>query len=58
VIERYMTSTDPWIRAAAPLLRGSFGRMLGHINWAESGCRESLAAGPAGTDAPDQERTS
>ena len=44
VIERYMTSTDPWIRAAAPLLRGSFGRMLGHIDWAESGCRESLAA--------------
>ena len=44
VIEGYMTSPDPWIQAAAPLLRGSFGRLLGHIDWAESGCRESLTA--------------
>jgi hypothetical protein len=44
VIEGYMTSPDPWIQAAAPLLRASFGRLLGHIDWAESGCRESLVA--------------
>ena len=44
VLDRYMTSPDPWIQAAVPLLRGSFGRLLGHIDWAESGCRESLAA--------------
>ena len=44
VIEGYMTSPDPWIQAAVPLLRGSFGRLLGHIDWAESGCRESLTA--------------
>jgi len=44
IFDRYMTSPDPWIRAAVPLLRGSFGRLLGHVDWAESGCRESLAA--------------
>jgi len=44
VFDWYLTSTDPWVRAAVPLLRGSFGRLLGHIDWAESGCRESLAA--------------
>jgi len=44
VLDRYVTSPDPWIQAAVPLLRGSFGRLLGHIDWAESGCRESLAA--------------
>ena len=44
VLDRYVTSPDPWIQAAVPLLRGSFGRLLGRIDWAESGCRESLAA--------------
>jgi predicted ATPase/DNA-binding SARP family transcriptional activator len=44
ILDRYASSPDPWIQAAVPLLRGSFGRMLGHIDWAESGCRESLAA--------------
>ena len=44
IFDRYMASPDPWVRAAAPLLRASFGRMVGRIEWAESGCRESLAA--------------
>jgi predicted ATPase/DNA-binding SARP family transcriptional activator len=44
VFDRYMTSPDPWIRAAVPLLRSTFDRMLGRIDWAESECRESLAA--------------
>jgi predicted ATPase/DNA-binding SARP family transcriptional activator len=44
ILDRYATSPDPWIQAALPLLRGSFGRMLGHVDWAESDCRESLAA--------------
>ena len=44
VFDRYMTSPDPWLRAAVPLLRSSFGRMLGRIDFAESECRESLAA--------------
>jgi len=43
VFDRYMTSTDRWVRAAVPLLRSSFGRMLGRIDGAESDCRESLA---------------
>src|SRR5439155_13218 len=29
VFDRYMTSEDPWLRAAVPLLRGTFGSMLG-----------------------------
>jgi len=44
VFDRYLTSPDPWMRAAVPLLRSSFGRMLGYVEWAESGCRESLIA--------------
>jgi len=44
VFDRYVTSPDPWIRAAVPLLRASFSRMLGHLERAESDCRESLAA--------------
>jgi predicted ATPase/DNA-binding SARP family transcriptional activator len=42
--DRYQASPDPWTRAAVTLLRVSFGKMLGHMDWAESACRESLAA--------------
>jgi predicted ATPase/DNA-binding SARP family transcriptional activator len=44
VFDRYMTSPDPWMRAAVPLMRSTFGRMLGRIDLAESECRASLAA--------------
>jgi predicted ATPase/DNA-binding SARP family transcriptional activator len=44
VFDRYLTSPDPWVRAAVPLLRCSFGRMLGRVEQAESDCRDSLAA--------------
>ena len=44
VFDRYMTSADPWVRAAVPMMRCSFGRMLGRIDEAESDCRVSLAA--------------
>ena len=44
VFDRYMDSPDPWVRAAVPLMRVTFGRMLGHIDQAESDCRQSLAA--------------
>jgi predicted ATPase/DNA-binding SARP family transcriptional activator len=44
VFDRYMTSQDPWVRAAVPILRCSFGRMLGRIDQPEADCRESLAA--------------
>jgi predicted ATPase/DNA-binding SARP family transcriptional activator len=44
VFDRYMTSPDPWVRAAVPMMRGSFGRMLGRIGWAESDFQQSLAA--------------
>jgi hypothetical protein len=44
VFDRYATSQDPWVRAAVPLLRGTFGSMLGRLEWAESDCREALAA--------------
>jgi predicted ATPase/DNA-binding SARP family transcriptional activator len=44
LFDRYATSPDPWIRAAQPLLRGTFGSMLGQLDQAESDCRESLAA--------------
>ena len=44
VFDRYMTSEDPWVRAAVPLLRGTFGSMLGRMDWAESDCRDALAA--------------
>ncbi|HYB18031.1 MAG TPA: BTAD domain-containing putative transcriptional regulator [Streptosporangiaceae bacterium] len=44
VFDRYMASPDPWLRAAVPMMRGSFGRMLGRIGWAESDFQESLAA--------------
>ena len=44
VFDRYMTSPDPWMQAAVPLLRSTFGRMLGRIDLAESECRASLTA--------------
>jgi len=44
VFDSYLSSPDPWIRAAVPLLRGSFRHMLGSIESAESGFREALAA--------------
>jgi len=43
--DRYLTSEDPWVRAAVPLLRGTFGIMLGGVDEAESDCRDALAAG-------------
>jgi len=42
--DRYLTSEDAWVRAAVPLLRGTFGSMLGRMDWAESDCRDALAA--------------
>jgi ATP/maltotriose-dependent transcriptional regulator MalT len=44
VLDRYMTSPDPWMQAAVPLMRSTFGRMLGRIDLAESECRASLTA--------------
>ena len=44
VFDRYLTSEDPWVRAAVPLLRGTFGSMLGRMDWAEADCRDALAA--------------
>jgi predicted ATPase/DNA-binding SARP family transcriptional activator len=44
VFDRYMTSPDPWMQAAVPLMRSTFGRMLGRIDLAESECRTSLTA--------------
>ena len=44
MLDRYMASPDPWVRAGVPMMRCSFGRMLGHIDKAEADCRESLAA--------------
>jgi DNA-binding SARP family transcriptional activator len=42
--DRYSRSEDPWVRAAAPLLRGTFGIMLGRTEGAESECQAALAA--------------
>ncbi len=44
LFERYLAAPDPWVRAAVPMMRGSFGRMLGRLEAAESDFRESLAA--------------
>jgi len=44
LFDRYLTAPDPWVRAGVPLMRGSFRRMLGHVDAAESDYRESLAA--------------
>jgi predicted ATPase/DNA-binding SARP family transcriptional activator len=44
VFDRYLTSEDSWVRAAVPLLRGTFGSMLGRMDWAEADCRDALAA--------------
>ena len=43
VFDRYLASPDQWMRAAVPMIRCSFGRMLGRIEGAESDCRQSLA---------------
>ena len=44
IFDRYLASADPWVRAAASMMRCSFARMLGRIDQAESYCRDSLAA--------------
>jgi len=44
IFDRYLALADPWVRAAAPMMRCSFARMLGRIDQAESDCRDSLAA--------------
>ena len=44
VFDSYLSAPDPWVRAGVPLLRGSFGRMLGRIESAESDFHEALAA--------------
>jgi len=44
VFDRYLSSPDPWNRAAVMMMRGSFGRMLGHIERAESDFLDSLEA--------------
>jgi predicted ATPase/DNA-binding SARP family transcriptional activator len=44
IFDRYLVSADPWVRAAAPMMRCSFARMLGRVDQAESDCRVSLAA--------------
>jgi predicted ATPase/DNA-binding SARP family transcriptional activator len=44
VFDRYQASPDPWVRAAMPMMRGSFCRMLGRIDLAESDFRASLAS--------------
>ncbi|GEM_PF-995959 len=44
VFDRYSRSGDPWVRAATPLLRGTFGSMLGRTEGAESDCQAALAA--------------
>jgi hypothetical protein len=42
IFDRYSRSEDPWVRAAAPLLRGTFGIMLGRTEGAESECQAAL----------------
>jgi len=44
MFDRYSLSEDPWVRAAAPLLRATFGSMLGRMEWAESDCQAALTA--------------
>jgi hypothetical protein len=44
VFERYASSPDPWVRAAVPLTRGTFGSMLGRLDSGEADCRTALAA--------------
>jgi predicted ATPase/DNA-binding SARP family transcriptional activator len=44
VFDRYLSSPNPWNRAATGLMRGSFSRMLGRLDQAESDFRGSLAA--------------
>jgi tetratricopeptide (TPR) repeat protein len=44
VFERYASSPDPWLPAAVPLTRGTFGSMLGRLDSGEADCRTALAA--------------
>jgi predicted ATPase/DNA-binding SARP family transcriptional activator len=44
VFDRLLTSSDPWVRAGVPMMRGSFNRMLGRVDRAESDLKGSLAA--------------
>ena len=44
IFDRYSSSEDPWVRAAVPLLRSTFGSMLGRTDGAESDCQAALAA--------------
>jgi predicted ATPase/DNA-binding SARP family transcriptional activator len=44
IFNRYSGSEDPWVRAAAPLLRATFGIILGRTEGAESECQVALAA--------------
>jgi len=44
LFDRYTESEDPWVRAAVPLLRGTFGSMFGGMDEAESDCQAALAA--------------
>ena len=44
VFDQYSRSEDPWVRAAAPLMRGTFGSVLGRTEWAESDCQAALTA--------------
>jgi predicted ATPase/DNA-binding SARP family transcriptional activator len=42
--DRYLTSPDPWVRAAVPLMRCSFARMAGDMDMAEASGRDALTA--------------
>ncbi len=44
VFERHGASPDPWVRAAVPMTRGTFGSMLGRLDSAEADCRTALEA--------------
>jgi predicted ATPase len=44
VFDAYMASEIPYLRAAAPLMRCSFSRMLGRMDGAEADCQASLTA--------------
>jgi predicted ATPase/DNA-binding SARP family transcriptional activator len=44
LIARFHDAADPWVRAAASLLRASFGGMLGNTRDIEDDLRRSLAA--------------
>jgi predicted ATPase/DNA-binding SARP family transcriptional activator len=44
LVDRFHDAADPWVRAAASLLRASFGGMLGNTRDTEDDLRRSLAA--------------